>query len=369
MKIGFIIKYFRPFIGGAENVAYYLAKELAKHNEVHVFTSDRKDSKILKKEEIIDNIHVHRCKVISYRYHLTFSPEMLKKILNTKLDVLHIYSLGFIWNDTIALLKKISSKTKIYLTPHGPFMTLKKYTPLQYLIKLKITFLEFFTNKIYTNVFQDNPYQYEWMTKAGIPKNKIKLLPLGIPKEYLKQRKSLKEYKNKFVISYLGRIQRYKGLDQIIKVLPSFPNITFVAIGAYDDGYGYYKELAKKLDVEKQVVFLGEVPEEKKLQVLASSKIFILPSEWEAFGLAQLEAMSQGNAVIATKTEGSRFLIKKENGLLYDFSNLEQLKKHLSTLINNKKLLDTISFNNREKAKTMTWDITAKKLEKVYKEK
>lgn len=369
MKIGFIIKYFKPFIGGAENVAYYIAKELAKNHEVHVFTSDQKEAKTLKKEEVIDNIHIHRCKVHSYRYHLTFSPEMLKKVLKTKLDVLHIYSLGFIWNDTIALFKKISSKTKIYLTPHGPFMTLKKYTPLQYMIKLKITFIEFFINKIYTNVFQDNPYQHEWMTKAGINKNKIKLLPLGIPKEYLKQRKPLPQYKNKFVISYVGRIQKYKGLDQIIKVLPNFPNVIFLAAGPLDDGYLEYKKLAKKLNVEKQVIFLGKIPEEKLLQVYATSKIFVLPSEWEAFGLVQLEAMSQGNAIVATKTEGSRYLIKKENGFLYDFNDLQQLKNHLSTLIKNKKLLNEIIKNNKEKVKNFTWNIQAKKLEKIYQEK
>jgi len=49
MKIGFLIEYFYPVRGGAENNCFYIARELAKSHEVHVFTSDRKDGKIFKR--------------------------------------------------------------------------------------------------------------------------------------------------------------------------------------------------------------------------------------------------------------------------------------------------------------------------------
>ena len=36
MKIGFLINYFYPYKGGAEDNCFYLAREMAKDNEVHV---------------------------------------------------------------------------------------------------------------------------------------------------------------------------------------------------------------------------------------------------------------------------------------------------------------------------------------------
>ena len=78
MKIGFLIEYFYPVSGGAENNCFYLAKELAKKHEVHVFTSDRKDEKMFKKEELIDGIKIHRYKNwFRYKYYLTFTPGFL----------------------------------------------------------------------------------------------------------------------------------------------------------------------------------------------------------------------------------------------------------------------------------------------------
>ena len=106
MKIAFISTYFHPIKGGAENNCFYIAKELAKTHEVHIFTSDRKDNLVLKNEEIVDNIHIHRFKTLfRYRYYLAFYPKMLRSILKKDLDIVHVHSLGFLWHDFCILLK------------------------------------------------------------------------------------------------------------------------------------------------------------------------------------------------------------------------------------------------------------------------
>ena len=91
-----------------------------------------------------------------------------------------------------------------------------------------------------------------------------------------------------------------------------------------------------------------------------------MPSEWEAFGIVILEAMARGNAVISTKNEGAVFLVKKENGLLYDFNNLKKLEENINILYKNKKLRDKLKKNNLKKAKEFLWKDIAKNLEKVY---
>src|SRR3989344_4568441 len=160
MKIGFISTYFYPFKGGAEANCFYLAKELSKKHEIHVFTSDRKDNKIIKnKEEKIYNITIHRSKILfRYRYYFAFYPGLLTRLLKYNLDIIHTNSLGFIWHDICIIIKKIvSPKTKIVITPHGPFMTLKKYPLWQKVIKSLVTKEIIITSGIYDKIIEVNP--------------------------------------------------------------------------------------------------------------------------------------------------------------------------------------------------------------------
>ena len=371
MKIGFLINYFYPMKGGAENNCFYLAKELAKTNEVHVFTSLLKGTK---KYEIIDKVHVHRYKTLfRYRYYLSFTPGLLSRILKTKLDILHVHSFGFVWHDLIFMFKKILSRTKIINTPHGPFMVLKYYNYFQRSFKALVeNFERLISNKFYDKLIQVNPEQYKWLIRYGIKKNKIFFVPNGILQDSFKKidnRNFIKKYnlKNKFVISYLGRIQKYKGLEQVIKIMPKLnKNVAFLCMGKDAGDLNRLKNLANKLNVNDRIIFTGEISDNEVLAGLNSSKIFILPSEWEAFGISILQAMAQGNAIISTNTEGGRFLVKKENGFLYNYGDLKDLENKIKVLIADKKALIKISKINKEKAKQFLWNNISKDLEKVY---
>ncbi|MBS3175074.1 glycosyltransferase family 4 protein [Candidatus Woesearchaeota archaeon] len=376
MKIAFISTYFYPFTGGAEANCFYLAKELAKKHEVHVFTSDRKDNNIInKKEEIIDNIKIHRCKTLfRYKYYFAFYPLLLTKIFKENFDIIHTHSLGFIWHDIVLLLKKLKNpKTKFVITPHGPFMALKDYPLWQKILKFKVKLFEKLINNIYNLTIQVNPYQVEWLKKDYNLKN-IVYVPNGIDKSIFKnynKEEFIKKYnlKNKFIISYIGRFHKYKGIQDVIKVLPELikkkPNLIFIAMGS-DAGYlQELKDLTKKLKLENNILFIENISEKEKLQALESSEIFILPSEWEAFGITVLEAMAKENAIISTKTEGGKFLVSKENGLLYDFGNLKKLETSIEKLIN-EKLRENIQKDNLKKAKEFTWNKIAKNLYKEY---
>jgi glycosyltransferase involved in cell wall biosynthesis len=371
MKIGFLINYFYPMKGGAENNCFYLARELAKKNEVHVFTSLLPKTK---QHEIKDGIHIHRYEqFLHYRYYLSFTPGLLNAILNQKLDILHLHSFGFIWHDKIAMLKKLISGTKIVNTPHGPFMALKNYNFFAKIFKFFIgNFEKLIVNKFYDAVIKVNPSQDIWLTKYGIKTNKIYFVPNGIPQDNFKRlntKNFIKRYnlKDKFVISYVGRIQSYKGLDQVIKILPSLnKNIVFLVIGKDSGDLSRLKKLAIQLNIQKRVIFTGEISDNEALQGLKTSKIFIMPSEWEAFGISMLQAMAQGNSIISTNTDGGKFLIKKENGFLYNYNDLKDLENKINLLYKNKRLLNKFSKNNIKKAKRFLWGDIVKDLEKIY---
>jgi glycosyltransferase involved in cell wall biosynthesis len=375
MRIGFLITYFFPQIGGAENNCYYLARELAKKHEVHVFCSGQEDS-----EEVIDNIKVHRAKErFRVRYYLASYPSLTEKMLANPVDLLHIHGLGFSQHDSsIALVKQKFPNMKLICTPHGPFMALKDYGFLATLFKTYYTSKIKKAVKSYDAVIEVNPYQKEWMTNLyDIDSNKVHLIPNGVPKATFVKISSegkktiLSKYglQDKIIITYVGRIQRYKGLDQIINVLPYQPSNTVVVLVGDDSGdKKRLEELAIDKNVISQVIFTGRVSEQEKLSLLETSDIFIFPSEWEAFGIATLEAMARGNAIISTRTEGGRYLIEDgKNGFLFDFGDLESLKQKLSSLIANPLLLKKMQATNRQKSKSFLWEDIANSLEELYK--
>jgi len=375
MKIGFLLSSFYPATGGREVITFNQARELAKRgHEVHIFTT-LKDN--WKKEEVVEGLHIHRTKTyFQYKYYLEFNPGWIKNVMKYKLDILHIQSFGFIMVDIAVLLKKAFSKTKILNTPHGPFMALQKYPWWQEILKVFYTIFEYPVNMLYDAVVEVNPEQWKWMTKVGVNKKRIKFIPNSIPKETfakvdVEAFKKKYNLNNKLVISYLGRIQKYKGLDQVIKVLPDLvkenPNVCFLAMGKDAGDLSRLKKLSKELNVEKNVVF-ASVDDEERLTGLEVSDIFVLPSEWEAFGLVIIEAMARHNAIISTKTEGGNFLIGEgKNGYLYNYKDTNELRKHLLKLIKDNNLRQKMIETNYAYSKKFSTEKIAKQLEDLYK--
>ena len=381
MKIGYLVTYFYPFGDGMENNCLSSAKEMVKRgHEVHVFTSDRRDGKVLKKkEDVYQGIKIHRSKTFfRYGHYLDFSPGVVLDAFKYDLDILHVHAFGFPLYDFIVILKKLfSRKIGLVNTPHGPFMALKKYPLWQKIFREVYAFFEYFVNGMYDAVIQVNDDQKKWMVKAGVKKKKIAFVPNTIPEDAFKKIESkdfVKKYKlnEKLVICNLGRVMKYKGLDQVIRVMPlivkKYPNVVLISMGRDKDNFTEYcKNLAKKLKVEKNIRFLGEVDEDDKLRGLDVADIFVLPSEWEAFGIVTLEAMARKTAVVSTDTEGSKYLIKPDNGILYKWNDLINLRKALMKLIENEKLRKNMAKKNYEKSFKFKEDIVAKEyLEKLY---
>ena len=64
------------------------------------------------------------------------------------------------------------------------------------------------------------------------------------------------------------------------------------------------KRLAETLGVEKRICFPGRIPHEKMPAALKGIDIFAMPSRYEVFGVAALEASAMGKPVIASKKWG-----------------------------------------------------------------
>ena len=97
-------------------------------------------------------------------------------------------------------------------------------------------------------------------------------------------------------------------------------------------------DLAAELDVAHLVSFVGSMPHVEAL--LASSDIFMLPSEQEAFGLSALEAMASGVPVIATTRGGLPEVVEHGvSGFLHELGDVEAMAGSAVRLLTDDALL------------------------------
>lgn len=114
-------------------------------------------------------------------------------------------------------------------------------------------------------------------------------------------------FPGKKIIFFLGRLIPYKGLEYLVSAAAHLPEDYVIVIGGSGPLDKDLRQQAIAQGVMDRLVFLGDVPEEMKAAWFTACDLFVLPSvmKTEAFGIVQIEAMSLGRPVVATRIEGS----------------------------------------------------------------
>jgi glycosyltransferase involved in cell wall biosynthesis len=162
-----------------------------------------------------------------------------------------------------------------------------------------------------------NEQQKEILVKEyNVSPRKVRVIPHGVNTDVLSP-KMISRYRDAMrtfyhlegpVILYVGRLTPIKRIDLLVEALGllvrDIPPLKLVLIGprSYKD-IDYYMTQAGSLKVDKNLVYLGEVPHEKMVKYLAISDVYADVSEEYGLGFSTLEAMSCGLPVVATRAE------------------------------------------------------------------
>jgi UDP-glucose:(heptosyl)LPS alpha-1,3-glucosyltransferase len=124
-------------------------------------------------------------------------------------------------------------------------------------------------------------------------------------KAAIRKRLNIKEEK---VVLFAGADFKRKGLPVLLRAFSLIKRDGVRIIVAGKRPKAEYVSMAKKLGIEKEVTFWG--PEKKIEQLYSASDLFVLPTIYDPFSNATLEAMASGLAVITTAYNGAAEIIK-----------------------------------------------------------
>ncbi len=374
MKVIKVSSFFWPVYGGMENHLYYEGREFLKlGHDFRIFTSDSKrtEGKIPLKEETIGGLNVKRFPTwLMLSAFTPICPGIMKSILFEDYDILHVHSYRQFHNFAV-MLGKLRGKPVVLSTHWPEYPDSARSKLLNKFIRIyDKTIGPIILNAADKLIVQTEAEKIWLKNKFKINPERVEIIPPGFHSFYLDDmggKKFRKDFgiKEKYIVLSIGRLHKSKGFARIIKIAKEFSDVKFVFVGP--DG-GYKSELvamSNELEVSDKILFAGELSEEQKREALAACDVLVMPSDYEAFGIAIIEAFAHGKPAIATNAGGMPFVVG-DCGFVFEKDNLSDLREKLQKLLSDKKLREEFGKKAKERARNYTWEKLAKDLERVY---
>ncbi len=135
----------------------------------------------------------------------------------------------------------------------------------------------------------------------------------------------------------VAKLYERKALDILLRAIktlgPVAAGYRFVIAGDGPEEHRL-KVLARDLNIEGTVVFLGEVQNQDIPALFQHCEFFVLPSRSEPFGIVLLEAMTFGKAIVATRVGGiPEFISDRVTGLLVPSNDADALADRIKRII------------------------------------
>ena len=305
---------FSEGVSGVWTRAFEDAREFIKRgHEVNVFSSNIKENGELaiSNQEIKERVVITRFPVKRKQgYALWFDFEKEALQLNPDIIICHGLRKPYL-KPVIKIAKKVGAKC--FLITHAPFVEKGvRSKKLDFIIKL---YDKFYGKKIinsFDKVISICKWEKEYLLKLGCDEERIVYIPNSIPEMFFNQEK-IPEEKDK--ILYLGRVHPIKNLEILIDACKLL-NIEPTIVGPIEKDYNV------EANIKEPIYDL-----KKKIELIDSAEIFVLPSKKESLPYSLLEAMARGKIIISTNTMGGKELIEfGKNGFLFDIGDSYGLK-------------------------------------------
>lgn len=374
MRIAHVCSEYAPAISGVGQVVEELAKRQVKAgHEVHVFAPDwDKKKRIKKKEEMIDGVHVHRCKHIArISSFATIFPGVFPRLLNGGFDVIHSHVFGHVHFVLAALAAKLSGAKHIHTT-HCPWTDANRSTAGRMGILTSYNLFSRIALLMTDKIIAITPWEIEFISRYT-GKKKIIIIPNGMSEMFFDKIKN-NDFKRKLgingkMILFFGRLSVTKGPDKFVEIahliLKEKPNVRFVIRGPDE---GMLEKVKKLIGDERRIILMDATRDKNEiLKMYQAADVFVMPSFREGLPLTLFEAMASALPIVASPVNGIPYEMKEgKNGFLVKYGDNLGFKKRIIELLEDDNLRRRIIKNNIEKAKNYQWNNIFKETMKVY---
>ncbi|MEP7252677.1 MAG: N-acetyl-alpha-D-glucosaminyl L-malate synthase BshA [Ginsengibacter sp.] len=369
MNIG-IVCY--PTYGGSGVLATELGKALAeKGHNIHFITYQQP----VRLGGFHANIFYHEVRVPTYPlfdyppYETALASTMVDVIMNNQVELLHVhYAIPHASAAYMAkqILLKEGIKIPVITTLHGTDITLvgrdKTYSPV-------VTFSMNESNAItaVSKNLRDETYKNFKIDKE------IEVIYNFVDVKRF-NRKPVTAFKqiiapdNERIIMHASNFRKVKRVGDVVKVFEQLNKVIPSKLLFVGDGpeRSYVERLCRESDSHGDIRFLGR--QEQMEDILAISDLFILPSEYESFGLVALEAMAAAVPVVSTNAGGlPEINIDGVTGFLSDVGDVDDMSRKIINLLGDEKAFAQMKKNAFDQAKKFDIDRIVPEYENLYK--
>jgi len=293
-RTGIITYDFFPFIGGIGRVTYTLYCVL-KNRDVLFFSPAV--------NELAGHIHVNFwavrfIKQVSVSIWLFLNVHRI--ISDHKLDTLNIHSGA----GGVLFFRKIG--IPVIVTCHHTYWQQYTYIKSQFWKRIFLPF-EKRTYRLADKIICDcEDTKRVLLERYAIPEEKMVVITCATDNRiffFSNQQKSPNS------ILYIGRIDKRKGIEFLIRSMPhvvqQIPDARLL-VGGKGNDLEKMKALVSRLDLQRNVTFLGFIPDKQLNSLYNTSQCVVVPSVFEGFGMTVIEALAAGTRVVGTDVDGIR---------------------------------------------------------------
>ena len=368
MNIG-IVCY--PTFGGSGVLATELGKALAdKGYGIHFITYQQP----VRLTGFSANIFYHEVRVPSYPlfdfppYETALASTLVDVVKNNNVDLLHVHY-AIPHASAAFMAKQILADENIHVpfitTLHGTDITLvgrdKTYAPV----------VTFSLNKsdaitaVSDNLRKETLEHFNIQKEISVIHNFVDITRFAVkPMDAFKKVIAPNGEK---VILHASNFRKVKRIADVIytfnKIQKAIPS-KLLLVGDGPERH-MAEELCRELGIFEETRFVGKQQDMEDIYAIAD--LFLLPSEYESFGLAALEAMAAETPVVATNAGGiPEIITHNKNGFLSEVGDVENMSQQAISLLGNNNLLQAFSTAARKQAETFDIHKVVPQYESLY---
>ncbi len=199
-----------------------------------------------------------------------------------------------------------------------------------------------------------------FLVGLGLDSGRIVVLPTGIGLDEFTARTS-PPATGVVRLLYVGRLDfEQKGLDLLLDAMARLPRDPPVSLRVVGDDWGALapmRAFATRPGLAGRVEFAPSASRVQVLEAYRTADVFVLPSRFESFPRALLEAMAAGLPVVATRVGGVPEIVDEgRNALLVAPGDAEDLATALATICSDGPMRERFGPESRRRAAKYDWE-------------